>query len=180
MSEKLNLKTRLIITIVVTFLISSHLVWDHFNGGVPTHYLFQSGDLPGFSNWLGLIFLPLLTWIVLFRINKRFKNDQSIVENPNLQNVIYRFIAAVIFGIVLSYFFIIETSIPEYMMMGLFILAFFIPLYYGEYLLGYVIGTSFTIGVMIPLMFGIVLIMIYALLYKIPRIILDYLKSKMK
>ena len=37
----------------------AHIGFEHFNGGVKTHHFLARADLPGFSNWLALIVLPL-------------------------------------------------------------------------------------------------------------------------
>jgi hypothetical protein len=40
---------------------------EHFNRGVKTHHFLARSDLPGFSNWLSLLILPLLGLAVGFR-----------------------------------------------------------------------------------------------------------------
>jgi len=63
-------------------LIWAHLGWDYFHGGVPTHHIRISENLPGISNWRGGIVLPLLPWFLLVRIQHRInKNDEPEVKN---------------------------------------------------------------------------------------------------
>ena len=45
---------------LVTLLI---LLWEYFNGGVVSHNLLAREDLPAFSNFWGLLTVPLLFWI---------------------------------------------------------------------------------------------------------------------
>jgi len=180
MNRELTLRTRLLFTGIVTLLIWAHLAWDNFNGGVPTHYILQSGDLPGISNWWGGFALPLLTWLLLYRIKQKVNNDTVSDGVDSLRKIIYRFILALMFGVALSIFFTIGTNVTDYMMVGLFLLAFFIPIYKDEYLLGFVIGTAYTFGVIIPTVFGTVLIILFALIYKSTQAITVYLKSKFK
>lgn len=180
MNEKLTLKARLIFTGIVTLLIWTHLVWDHFNGGVPTHHIMQSEDLPGISNWWGGIALPILSWIILYRIKQRVNDNTLSRGTHSLPNIVYRFVAALVFGIALSFFFTLGTNVTDYMMIGLFTLSFLIPIYRGEYLLGFVIGTAYTLGAIIPIVFGVILMIIFAVTYKFVRAGVLYLVSKIK
>jgi len=176
----MTLKVRLIFTGIVTLLIWAHLIWDHFNGGVPTHHIMQSEDLPGISNWWGGMALPILSWIILYRIKQRV-NDNTISRGTHsLTNIVYGFVTALVFGIALSFFFTLGTNVTDYLMIGLFILSFLFPIYWGEYLLGFVIGTAYTFGAIIPMVFGIILLIIFAITFKFVRAGILYLMSKIK
>lgn len=180
MHNKLTLKYRSIITGVVTILIGIHLLWDHFHGGVPIHYILQSPDLPGISNWLGGIILPILTWFLLFRVQTRKASTTNSHTNNNLNSVVYRILGALIFGLILSFLFSIDPDLPGNMMIGAILLSFFIPLYLSEYLLGFILGTAYTFGVVLPLVGGIILILISLFIYKVLRAGILYLISKIK
>ena len=58
MDEKMFSKKSLYITGIVTAGIWSLLLWDHFNGGVPSHHIMHQKDLPAISNWWGGLLLP--------------------------------------------------------------------------------------------------------------------------
>ena len=75
MSEKMFFKIRLYFTGIITLFISSLLTWNHYHGGVPSHHILAREDLPEFSNWWGMLLLPLLTWFISFRIKKRAINN---------------------------------------------------------------------------------------------------------
>jgi hypothetical protein len=90
----------------------------------------------------------------------------------------YRFIGALSFGILISLFFTIGSDFPGYMMIGLFLVSFFVPLYWSEYLLGFVIGMTYTFGVILPTGIGILLTIIFIITYKLLRTGLLYLVSK--
>ena len=47
------------------------LGYEHFNGGVQSHHLLNRPDLPAISNWLGLLALPAIGWLVGIRIRNR-------------------------------------------------------------------------------------------------------------
>lgn len=109
MKKQHLLQRKLIITLSVSFAIWLFLVWEHFNGGVASHHILDRADLPSISNWWGGLVLPLLTWFSLGRIHKRvfsFVNDQSVEENYP-KSVTFGFVGALLFGILLSLFFMI-------------------------------------------------------------------------
>jgi len=179
MKNKLTFSIRLLITGTVTLLIWGHLAWDYFHGGVPTHYVLHDGDLPGISNWWGGLALPLFTWLLLYRIHKRIDADAA-ANSESLQNVAYRFVAALLVGISIAVFFTLGIEVTDYIMLSLFALAFFIPLYKAEYLLGFVLGATFTFGAMIPIGFGSLLALLFFLFYKATRAIVGYVRPKEK
>lgn len=178
MNFKLTLINRILFTAIVTLLSWAHLAWDYFHGGIPTHYLLHRKDLPGMSNWWGGIVIPLLTWFLLYRIKKRVY-DKDLNEAYNTSNhVIYGFIGALLFGIILSFFFTIGTDVPGYMMIGLFIISFLIPIYRAEHLLGFVLGMAYTFGGILPIAIGSILILIFMIDYRVVRAFVIYLISK--
>ena len=178
MNIKLTLKNRIIFTAIVTLLIWTNLAWDYFHDGVPTHYLLHRKDLPGISNWWGGIAIPLLTWFLLYRIKRR-TYDKGINEASNTsKRVTYGFIGALLIGILMSFFFTIGTDVPGYMIIGLFILSFFIPIYRAEHLLGFVLGIVYTFGGILPILFGSIFVLIFAIDYLAIRSFILYLISK--
>jgi len=181
MNEKIFFNTKLYFTSIVTIGIWSLLAWDHYHGGVPSHHLLDHKDLPAISNWWGGLLLPLLTWFLLYRIQKRFVDDK--VEKTTVLkrrlNIIYRFTCALFFGILLSLFFTYGYSdIPGYMLIVLFLLALFFPVYRAECLLGFVIGMTFTFGTVLPSAVGSILVLIVALLYLYVRPAILYITMR--
>lgn len=178
-------KIRLIIVGIVTLLIWAHLGWDYFHGGVPTHHIRISENLPGISNWWGGIVLPLLTWFLLVRIQHRInKNDESGVKN-SLRYIVYGFLGSLIFGAVFSYFFIngyfpSGSDLPQYVLFILILISFFIPLYRAEYLLGFVIGMTYAFGPIIPIGLGGLLMILFAITYKYIRTGILYVASMIR
>jgi hypothetical protein len=180
MNQKLTFKTRIIYTGIVTILIWGHLAWDYFHEGVPTHHILHREDLPGISNWWGGIVLPLFTWFLLYLIqNNMNDNDKSNINSSPIQ-FLYRFLGALLFGILLSFFFTIGSEIPGYMMIGIILLSFFIPLYRPEYLLGFVLGMTYTFGAILPIGIGIILTVIFIISFKIVRYGILHIVSKIR
>lgn len=167
-------KIRLIVFGLVTALVWAHLGWDYFHEGVQTHYILISENQPGISNWWGGIIIPLLTWFLFYLIQKRIDENKISDTKKNWITIFNRFFGAILFGIILSYlftngFFKSDSNIPAFMMLGVSVLSFFIPLYKPEYLLGFVLGMTYTFGPILPIGIGIVLMITFAITYRFIR-----------
>ena len=155
-------KIRLYITGIVTIAIGSLLLWNHFHGGIPSHHLLARKNLPEISNAWGGLLLPLLTWFLLYRIPKRIGSN---ADKDMKINVLYGFLAALFFGILLSTSFTLGFKMESKMLMSVFVIALFFPIYRAEYLLGFVLGMTFTFGGVLPILIGSILVLISAILY---------------
>ncbi|MBT8222871.1 MAG: hypothetical protein KJN96_06845, partial [Eudoraea sp.] len=169
MDQGLSLKRRLLFTGIVTLLVWAHLLWDYLHEGVPTHYLLHSKDMPGISNWWGGITLPLVTFLLLFWIHKNFLKTSELDISETSKILVIRFIMALVFGILLSVFFTLGSPAPGYMMLIAIVLSFFLPLYKPEYLLGLILGMSYTFGANLPILVAFVLLLIFLVSYKLIR-----------
>lgn len=179
MDQGITLKNRLLLTALVTLLVWAHLAWDYFHEGVPTHYLLHSKDMPGISNWWGGITLPLVTFLLLFRIHRDLINTIEVTRTTRNQ-LIVRFVGALVFGILLSVFFAMGSPVPGYMMLAAILLSFFLPLYRPEYLLGFILGMSYTFGANLPILFAFIFMLIFLFTYKLIRSGLIYVFSSRK
>ena len=176
MSDKLTLKIRIIFTGFVTLLVWANLAWDYLHEGVPTHYILHSKDFPGFSNWWGGIAIPLITWFLLSRIARKMNNNQNNANDS--AQVKYGFLGALSFGIILSVLFTLGSDLPGYMMIGAIIISFFVPLYKAEYLLGFIIGMTYTFGGVLPIIIVLLLFIVFTITYKLIRSAVIFLVSK--
>lgn len=177
---KLPLNLRIGITIVVTLLVWTHIIWDYFHGGIPTHYLLHDDNLPGLPNWLGGIILPFFTWFLLYRIHKRIDEHDTPIASESLRSIVLRFLLAMMVAIAISILFTFEIDIIDYIMLAIFALAFIFPLYKSEYLLGWVIGSAFTFGAIIPIGFGSIFALVFFGCYKISRLVLGFFRKVKK
>jgi hypothetical protein len=177
LNKKAYLKKRILFTGIVTLLVWVNLIWDYLHNGVPSHHILQREDLPGISNWWGGIAVPLITWLLLVLIVKRANSNKTSATNK-LNNAIYGFLGALLFGIILSFLFTVGSNIQGYMMIGVILVSFFIPLYKAEFLLGFIIGLTYTFGGILPIGIGILLTIIFTIAYKFVRTALLYLVSK--
>ena len=168
---------------IVTVGILSLLIWNHDYGGVPSHHILHREDLPKISNWWGGLLLPLLTWFLLYRIQRRIiRHDNGNSEmSKYLKHTIYRFAGFLLFGILLSVFFTLGFSeIPEYMIFGLFLISLFVPIYREECILGFVLGMTFTFGAVLPTGVGTILALIGVVLYQYVRTGIIFIIKKIK
>lgn len=175
MKAKLDQNGRLLITVIVTLLVWGHIAWDYFHGGIPTHFLFQDENMPGIPNWLGGIVLPFFTYFLLYRIHKRIDSPNS---KENIQQVVLSFLASALVAISIAICFTNGIDVIDYIMGALLILAFFKPLYKAEYLLGWILGSSFTFGAIIPIVFGSLICLLFFIFYKIGSGVGSLLKPK--
>lgn len=183
MNDKVLSINRLYFTGIVAVAMGSLLVWDYYHDGVPSHHILHREDLPSFSNWWGGLLLPLLTWFLLGRIQKRVGGDKEknsmalTISTP----ILLGFVGALLFGIVLSIFFTLgNEDVPFYMMMGLFVSALFLPNYRAECFLGFIIGMTYTFGGVLPIIIGSVLVLLCAMLYLLMRPAGIFVSTKFK
>jgi len=157
---------------LVTFLILGFLTWEHFHGGVVSHHILQQKDLPSISNWWGGILLPILTWFLLSRTEKRLDKEISQTEHTNnsFSKVFWIFLTALVFGILISISFTnaykpFLDNVPYI----LIVLSFIIPIYYSEFILGFIIGMTYTFGAILPTVFILIIAAVGLIAYRFIR-----------
>ncbi|WP_342804570.1 MULTISPECIES: hypothetical protein [Alteromonadaceae] len=149
MEEKQFNKIRNGMLLAVVLFAVCHLTWEYFNGGVVTHYLFMRADLPGLSNWWGLLILPLLVLLSSTAIKKRISTKPDAKTLP--WSVLLGFFGMLLVSTVQSIVFVIGLpNVTMYLALGVIISALFLPLYRMECILGHVIGSTFVFGPAIP------------------------------
>lgn len=165
-------KTKALITGLVTVLIFGFLFWEHFHGGVASHHILQQQNLPAISNWWSGLLLPILTWLLLSRTEKRLcKQSSQVQKTNNLQSKVLRlFITGLALGILIAISFVngyglILDNIPYIIL----VLSLIIPIYYAEFILGFILGMTYTFGAILPTVFILILAAIGILTYKFIR-----------
>lgn len=142
---------RIGLAVLTALGIWSLLVWQHLHGGVASHHLLNDPDLPQVSDWWGGLLLPALTWGLLGLSRRRLAKAGS----PGLQAVVFGLLGGVAFGLALSISFVSgHESFSSYLFYSLLPLALFLPVYRPECLLGFVLGMSTALGVVLPTLFG--------------------------
>ena len=150
----------------------SFLFWEHFHGGVTTHYILHQKDLPSISNWWGGILLPVLTWFLLSRIEKRLDKENSQTEQSNtaLNKVFWIFLTGLVFGLLLSISFTYEYKpFLDNVLYIIIVLSFIIPVFYSEFILGFILGMTYTFGAIIPTVFILIIAVVGLVAYRIIR-----------
>lgn len=172
MTQKNFSTLSLFLTGFMTCMIWALLAWDHFHGGVPSHHFFANKNLPAISNWWGGLLVPALTAWLLYRIQKRVflpQNDDQEIKK-RLKQVLYGCCGGLILGMLISFFFNLgNDEVNSYLLLGLFPLALFLPIYRAECFLGFVLAMTYTFGGVLPIIVGSVLITICFILYRVVR-----------
>lgn len=181
MNEKRFFKIRVYFTSIIAISIWALLIWNHYHGGVPSHHILNDKNLPEISNWWGALLLPLLSWILFYRIKKRAVEniDNESKESDSQINIIYGFIGALFSGILLSVFFTLGyANFPAYVLLLILMSGLFFPIYRAEYILGFVLGMTFTFGAVLPTVIAFILALIGAFLYLCIRPLILYVVSR--
>lgn len=159
------------------------MLWDHFHGGVPRHHILADKNLPAISNWWGGLLLPILTWFLLYRIQigimSQSRKDSDMLSFR--KHMVFRFAASLVFGILLSVFFSLgNPDLSGYLVLALLPIAFVVPIYRSECLLGFVIGMTYTFGTILPTMIGSIFVLIGAFVYLLLRPGIVYISSRIR
>ncbi|MCG7537681.1 hypothetical protein [Pseudoalteromonas sp. OOF1S-7] len=146
-------QTRNVFLVAVLLLQTAQLIWEHFNGGVVTHHLLMRADLPGISNWWGLLILPALVLVTGMHVQARL-TAHAQDETARLKiwhNVQLGFCILLLFSLCQAIVFSLGWhDLAKYMLLGLLITALFVPLHRMEYILGYVLGACLLSGPAMP------------------------------
>jgi hypothetical protein len=143
--------------------------------------LLHREELPAISNWWSGLLIPLLSWFLLYRVQKRIVHNKC--EEPQLPkqfgNIIAGFIAALCYGVLIAIFFTYQfTSIPGFMLLGILLIAFLYPIHQSECLLGFILGMTVTFGAFIPTLVACIFSLIGFLIYRFIRPAILFVISK--
>ena len=126
------------------------LVWEASHGGIQSHHLLARADLPAVSNLWGLATLPALGWLAAHFVRRRSDSSEQAVFRA-----VAGFFCALILGGALAAAF--KLGLEE-VSAGLFLAAilsgFVVPTYRAEYLFGFVIGMTWVVGPVLPVIAG--------------------------
>jgi hypothetical protein len=179
MNRNAFLKIRVLFTIVVTFLLTSLLVYQFVNEGIPSHHFLANKELPLISNAWGGIVIPVFTWIMLWRIDIRIFKAADDITFPT--SVLMSFFGSLLFGVVLGVSINIgfkEVSSNTHWI--LFVAAMLFPTYRAEYFLGFVLGLTYWVGGVLPIIVGGVFLVISLIIYKYLRGSISWVWNRIK
>lgn len=138
---------------------SAYLAWQATHGGVASHHLLDQRDLPAFSNWWGLAIIPLTGAFAVWSVRRR----AALNENA-LSGAMIAAFCALLAGVALSLAFIVDEggNAPLFVLLAALASGCIWPTYRGEYVFGFVIGMSFTFGLVLPAVIALVAVAISA------------------
>ncbi len=178
-----SLNTKVLITGIVTVFILCFLSWEHFHGGVASHHILQQQNLPAISNWWSGLLLPVLTWFLIGRTEKRIgKQALPGQQTNNLQRkALIIFVTGLGLGVLIATSFTNGYSpfldnVPYIIL----VLSLIIPIYYAEFILSFILGMTYTFGAILPTVFILILAIIGVLTYKFVRPVIIMLIMKLK
>ena len=174
-------KLRIILSVIISILILGLLLWDSFHGGVPSHHILDQKNLPAISNWWSGILLPILTWILLGRIKSRIENQPKIDSQykSELTRVLVKFSIGLVFGIILSVSFLNNYKpFLDNVLYLLLILSLIVPIFFSEFILGFVLGMTYTFGAILPTAFILIIAAFGFVIYRFIRPLIMKLTKK--
>ncbi len=163
---------RIVLTIAVTVFIFGLLFWQYFHDGVPSHHILQQKDLPEISNWWGGLLLPVLSWILLGKIEKRISKQDLLSQQNKNQNskVIGLFLLGLIMGISIVVSFTLGYKLfLDNVLYVFLVFSLIFPLYYSEFILGFILGMTYTFGAILPTIFIFIIATVGFLIYRFLR-----------
>lgn len=155
------------IVVVATLAIWSLLGWQALHGGVPAHHILHRADMPAISNWWGALLIPILTWFLIRRMKPR------AMTRPKL--VLASFAAGALVGTAQAVtFFTGHEAITSNIVLALFPLALFVPIYRAECVLGFVLAMTVPFGAVLPTAFTAVMSVAGLVLYRSTRLVYKF------
>lgn len=153
-----SLPPRLLPTLCGLAAEALHLGWETTHGGVPAHHLLNDAALPAISNWWDLLVVPLLVWFALGRIERRGAMLMQLGGRERFITAVWlRFLSSMAWGGALALAFSAGHPAVSVFFLGAFVIAPLVHGYRAEYLLGFVLGMTFTFGAVLPLLAGSVI-----------------------
>lgn len=176
-NEKLS-QIKLYFVGIVTLSIWAMLIWQYTHGGVPSHHLLHRADYPAISNWWGGIVLPVLSWVMLSRIQTRILLSSPEKAEVLSKQIAISFVLALMYGAMLSITFVYGYSeISSVMFPGILFFALFIRVYREEFILAFILSMSITFGAVLPTIFATIIAIPSAIVYFLVRFVWSQVKN---
>ena len=145
MTDLRRSRARGTITVLVALAELAHLAWEHLHGGVASHHLLNRADLPAISNAWGVLFLPALAWVLSGPVLRRATTPRAA------KGIAAAFFGSLLVGVALSVAFTNGLEdVSSGIFLGILLAGLVLRVYRGEYVLGFVLGMTFTFGAMLP------------------------------
>jgi hypothetical protein len=182
---------RITFAAAAALVIAGLLAWEHTHGGIASHHFLQRADMPAFSNWWGLLVMPVLGWFASGRliVNGDANGDAVLAAKatfalgPFLLNrhAVLSLAGAFLFGLLIAVSFTLGIKpILEVVPFAMLLAAVALPIFRPHYLFGFVLGLAGAIGAVLPLIVGSVLAALSALVYFVVRPLLARVWSSVR
>jgi hypothetical protein len=165
-------RVRLHFTALVTLAVWVLLAWGYVHGGVPSPHLLHRADMPAVSNWWGALLLPAMAWFLSgLTLRRVIIHSSANGVAPRLPTgVIYGFCGSLLSGVLLSVAFVNgHDAVASYMFLGALVIALVLPIYRAEYVLGFVLGMTFSFGAVLPAFVGSAIAAVSAVFHLLVR-----------
>jgi hypothetical protein len=141
------------ISVFIFLGLGALLLFQHFKGGIPAHYFLARKDMPLISNVWGGVTVPLFTWLMMWRMEARLFRDAATIPFP--KQALAAFTGALAYGILLGISITgglnaISSNTPWVIAVA----ALLFPVYRAEYFLGFVLGLTYWVGGVLPIVVG--------------------------
>ncbi len=167
--------SRAYFTLSVMLCVSLLLAREFFTGGVVTHHLLAQADMPGISNWWGLLIVPLLAWCFFPYILNSEKG--ALLFGFTLVTLL-RLAAAIVYGAAIAASWELGyDAVTQNLFLFLFLIGMFYPVYRGEFVVGFVLGMAYTFGGILPVAAAGVVASVSLLLHPLMRLLLKRVRS---
>lgn len=164
---------------LITLAIWLLLAYNYFHGGIPRHHLLADPSMPSVSNAWGGLVLPLLAVAVVYFVRKRMQQKDEAGARQVMTRAALGFALSAAFGLTFASLFMAQQNeVLNYLVMTLPLLAFLFPLYRAEFVLGFVLGMTYTIGAVLPAAFASLVAIMSAVLYLGVRPLIWWIGSK--
>lgn len=161
-------RARVTFTAGIGFAYLALLGWQHLHGGVPGHSFLARDDLPVISNWWGAFVVPALTWFLTGRLRSRLERvgGDAARQAHEVRVAALAFGGALLYGVVMAVGFSTgRTEVSSQLFRALPVLGLLLPLFRAEYVLGFVLGLTYTFGAVLPLVIASAVAAVSAILH---------------
>jgi hypothetical protein len=165
---------------LVTVAELLHLAWEFTHGGVQSHHLLARPDLPAISNWWGLLLLPVLAWLLIGSLRNRVlapvDGADKALRIPG--RIVAGFVGALGYALLLALAFTQgNEDLAGYLFLGLLLMAAVLPVYRAEYVLGLILGLTFTFGAILPSIIALIVAMLSTALQWLIRQLIRFVRG---
>lgn len=140
---------RNVLTVIALCAELAHLGWEYTHGGVLVHHLLANPDLPGISNWWGLLVIPVLTWWLAGRIDVRVQASRRGMGRSGMPPWV-GFVGALLYGAALATAFALGSPLVDWLFFALPVLGVVLRAWRAEFVLGFILGMTFVFGAVLP------------------------------